>query len=58
MDKNQVANVGDTGSIPGAARFHMPWSNSAQVPQLLSLHAAATEAHVPRACALKQEPQQ
>ena len=26
-DRNLPANAGDTGSIPGPARFHMPWSN-------------------------------
>ena len=25
--KNPPANAGDTGSIPGPGRFHMPWSN-------------------------------
>ena len=25
--KNLPANVGDTGSIPGLGRFHMPWGN-------------------------------
>ena len=25
--KNPPANAGDTGSIPGRGRFHMPWSN-------------------------------
>ena len=25
--KSPPANVGDTGSIPGPGRFHMPWSN-------------------------------
>ena len=25
--KNPPANVGDTGSIPGPGRSHMPWSN-------------------------------
>ena len=27
VDKNPPANAGDTGSIPGLERFHMPWSN-------------------------------
>ena len=26
VDKNPPANAGDMGSIPGAGRFHMPWS--------------------------------
>ena len=25
--KNLPANAGDTGSIPGPGRFHMPWGN-------------------------------
>ena len=31
------ANAGDTGSSPGLGRSHMPWSNQAREPQLLSL---------------------
>ena len=27
MDKNLPAGVGDTSSIPGPGKFHMPWSN-------------------------------
>ena len=65
--KNLPANAGDTGSSPGPGRSHMPRSNKACVPQLLSLcsrarepqllslRATTTEAHVPRACALQQE---
>ena len=37
MVKNPPANAGDTGSIPGLGRSHMPWSNWAHEPQLLSL---------------------
>ena len=29
--------TGDAGSSPGLGRSHMPWSNSAREPQLLSL---------------------
>ena len=25
--KNPLANAGDSGSIPGSGRFHMPWGN-------------------------------
>ena len=32
------ANAGDTGSSPGLGRSHMPRSNWAHEPQLLSLH--------------------
>ena len=65
--KNPPANAGDTGSIPGLGRFHMPQSNSARVPQLLNLcsralepqllspRATTTEAHAHRAHAPQQE---
>ena len=47
------ANVGDTGSSPGLGRSHMPRSNSAREPQLLSLRvwslcSATSEAAVVR----------
>ena len=35
--ENLPANAGDTGSSPGMGRSHMPWSNYAREPQLLSL---------------------
>ena len=35
--KNLPANSGDTGSSPGLGRSHMPRSNWAREPQLLSL---------------------
>ena len=35
--ENLPANAGDTGSNPGPGRSHMPWSNWAREPQLLSL---------------------
>ena len=35
--ENLPANAGDTGSSPGPGRSHMPWSNWAREPQLLSL---------------------
>ena len=65
--KNLPANAGDMGSIRGPGRSHIPWSNKARVPQLLSLHsracapqllsprAATTEACAPRARAPQQE---
>ena len=34
--KNPPANAGDTGSSPGPGRSHMPRSNQAHGPQLLS----------------------
>ena len=67
MVKNPPASAGDTGSSPGPGRSHMPWSNYARAPQLLSLRFRAresqllsprsttTEARVPRARALQQE---
>ena len=67
MVKNPPANAGDTGLSLGPGRSHMPRSNQAHAPQLLSLHsrarepqllsprAATTEAHVPRARAPQQE---
>ena len=37
--ENPPANAGDTGSNPGPGRSHMPLSNKARAPQLLSLCA-------------------
>ena len=50
---NLPANAGDTGSSPGLGRSHMPRSNWAREPQLLSLRvwslcSATGEAHAPR----------
>ena len=65
--KNLPDNAGDTGSIPSPRRSHMPRSNYARAPQLLSLcsrasepqllspRATTTEAQVPRAHAPQQE---
>ena len=41
--KNPPANAGDMGSSPGPRRSHMPWSNEARAPQLLSLRSTARE---------------
>ena len=41
--KNLPANAGDTGSSPGPGRSHMPRSNYARAPQLLSLSSGARE---------------
>ena len=35
VNKNTPANAGDTGSIPGPGRSHIPGSNEAPGPQLL-----------------------
>ena len=40
-DKNPCAKAGDMGSIPGPGTFHMPQSNKACVPQLMSPRARA-----------------
>ena len=48
MVQNSCANTGDTSSIPGPGRFHMPWGNKACLPQLL-------KPVCPRACALQEE---
>ena len=37
MVENLPANAGDTGSCPGLGRSHIPQSNWAREPQLLSL---------------------
>ena len=37
MVENLPANAEDTGSSPGLGGSHMPWSNWAREPQLLSL---------------------
>ena len=38
MVENLPANAGDAGSSPGLGRSHMPRSNWAREPELLSLH--------------------
>ena len=38
MVESPPANAGDTGSSPGLGGSHMPRSNWAREPQLLSLH--------------------
>ena len=65
--KNPPANAGDKGSSPGPGSSHMPRSNEAHAPQLLSLRSRAqkpqllspraptTEARAPRAHAPQQE---
>ena len=58
--KNPPANAADTDSIPGLGRSHVPCSNWACAPRLLSLCFEAWEPQLlkptcPRACALQQE---
>ena len=43
MVKNPPASAGDMGSSPGLGKSHMPRSNKARAPQLLSLHSRARE---------------
>ena len=65
--ENPPANAGGTGSSPGLGRSHMPQSNEARAPQLLSLRSRArkpqllsprattTEASMPTARAPQRE---
>ena len=54
MVKNPPANVGDTGSRPGLGRSHMPQSNWAHAPQLLSLRSRAREPQLLRPMRLER----
>ena len=61
--ENLPANAGDTGSSPGLGRSHMPQSNWAREPQLLSLRlwslcSATREATIVRGprTAMKSDP--
>ena len=66
MVENLPANAGDTGWSPDPGSSHVPRSNEARAPQLLSLSSRAckpqllspqaptTEARMPRACAPQQ----
>ena len=55
VGKSLSASAGDRGLIPGLGGSHMPQSNWAHAPQLLSL---CYEAHMPRAYAPQQKAQQ
>ena len=46
MLKNPPAKAGDTGSIPGPGRSHMPRSNEAHAPQPLSPCVGVHEAQL------------
>ena len=46
MDKNSLANAGDTGSIPGPGRLYMLQSNRDSVPPLLK--PECPRAHTPQ----------
>ena len=54
--KNLPANAGDTGLSPGPGRSHMPWSNEARAPQLLSLHSRACEPQLLKPARLEPAP--
>ena len=43
MVENPPANAEDTGSNPGLGGSHVPWSDKARAPQLLSLRSGACE---------------
>ena len=51
MDKNPLANAWDTGLFLVQEDSTYWGANKACTPQLLSLPAATTEVHLPRACA-------
>ena len=57
MDENLPASAGDTGSISGLGRFHVPRSSQAHVMQLLK--PACPGAHAPQLesspCSLRLE---
>ena len=54
--ENLPANAGDTGSSPGPGRSHMPRSNWAREPQLLSLRSRAHEPQLLSLCTTTTEP--
>ena len=51
--KHLPANAGDTGSIPGLERSHMPRNNKACAPELLSLCSRAWEPQLLSPCTLE-----
>ena len=57
MVKNPPVNAGDTGSSRGPGRSHMPRSNWAREPQLLSLCSRAHEPQLLSLCSRAREPQ-
>ena len=58
--KNSLANAGDGSSIPASGRSHMPLSNEAHEPQLLSLCSRGKESQLlkptPRVHAPQENP--
>ena len=60
MDRNLSTGAGDTSSIPGLRRFHMPYTELSLCTTFTELvlqdpWVATAEAHAPGACAPKQE---
>ena len=53
--KSLPANAGDMGSIPAPGGYHMPRSNQARKPQLLSLRSRAREPQLLSPCATTTE---
>ena len=51
--KNPPANAGDKGSRPGLGSFHMPRSNEARAPQLLTLRSRAREPQLQKPACLE-----
>ena len=51
VGRNLPTSVGDTGSIPGLGRFHMPQSSYICGLQLLSLCSRSHELQLPSLCA-------
>ena len=58
MVKNLPANAGDTGSVLDLERSHMPLSNKARGPQLLSLCSRAQELQLLNPCSATTEPRE
>ena len=54
--ENPPANAGDTGSSPGLGRSHMPRSNWAREPQLLSLRVVWSLCSATREAAIVRGP--
>ena len=51
--KNPPANAGDMGLSPGPGSSHMPRSNEAREPQLLSLRSRAREPQLQKPACLE-----
>ena len=45
VDRNLPTSTGDTGSIPGSERPHIPWDSWACAPWLLNQHATEPMLH-------------